>query len=198
MTTPGGKTVTSSGRANKIGYFYRPSDDFVVTEAGMYTVNVRVTHQAGDLTSAGPMQISVTGGVLGTSDGVYSFYVIPRDSPSVMVLDTPRTGATLRQATGQNPQVESFNPFSIRITPPVGLTNVEVGYTTNLTGTVLESGTLSAANGAFSYSYDLGRLPTDARVARARDRCRASNLYISLASCADCCARLPHYHRCAL
>jgi hypothetical protein len=33
-----------TGQANKIGYFYRPSDDFVVNEPGVWRARVRVWH----------------------------------------------------------------------------------------------------------------------------------------------------------
>ena len=142
VTTPSGETITSTARANKIGYLYNPTDDFVLTETGKYTVKVTVTHDG--MTSAGPVDEPYpSGDVLGSDDGTYVFYVVPSGSSNFLSLDTPRTGAKLGLT------------LAISSPLPSGLTDLEAHYTTNLTGTVLESGTLSTRGGSVSYTYDL-------------------------------------------
>ena len=156
VTTPTGETVTSTGRANKIGYLYDSEDDFVVTEPGVYTVNVRVTHDG--LTSAGPVgEPFPTGSVLGASDGSYVFYVVPEGSTNALSIDTQSTGDELTQHS----RFGGNYGFTINGQLPSNLTDVTVHYTTNLTGTVLESGPLSAQGGSFSYSYDVMALNAD-------------------------------------
>ena len=154
LTTPSGQEITGGGRANKIGYFYDPDDDFVVTEPGIYTVNVRVTHDG--MTSAGPVEEPFpTGGVLGTDDGTYVFYVVPEGPDNFLAVDTPRTGGEITQVGPRQ------FAFTISGQLPSGLTDTEVHYTTNMTGTVLESGALSQQAEAFSYTYDVTALNAD-------------------------------------
>ena len=147
VTTPSGETVSATGRANKIGYFYSPDDDFAVTEPGIYTVNVKVTHDG--MTSAGPVQAPFpTGGVLGAAGGTYTFYVVPQGSDSYLTIDVARTGARLIAG----------NPLTITSQLPSGLTGVVAHHTVNFTGTVLESGPLPSEIGSFTYTYDLATL----------------------------------------
>ena len=74
ITTPSGSTRTITGVANKVGYFYDPSADFVATEAGVYNAAVTVTHTG--LTSAGSVEAPYPqGSVLGSETGGFDFYV---------------------------------------------------------------------------------------------------------------------------
>ena len=156
VITPSGEIVASTGRANKLGYLYDPTDDFVVSEPGIYTVNVSVTHDG--MTSAGPVEEPFpTGSVLGASDGSYVFYVVPEGSTNVLSIDTSPTGDKLTQQARFNGNYG----FTINGQLPSSLTDVSVHYTTNLTGTVLESGPLSPQDGAFSYNYDVTSLNAD-------------------------------------
>ena len=144
VTDPNGQVVHSLGRANKIGYFYNPDDDFLVSEPGTYTVKVKVTHDG--ITSAGLVHEPYpTGGILGVADGTYKFYVVPRNANSYLTLNLQETGTKLI----------SGRALVISADIPTGLTNVTTHYTVNLTGTVLENGTSSSAVGSFTYSYDL-------------------------------------------
>jgi hypothetical protein len=64
VTGPQGFTKTISGRANAIGYFYDPAQDFEITTPGVYHVAVNATFDSP--TSAGPMtEPYPTGTVLG-------------------------------------------------------------------------------------------------------------------------------------
>lgn len=148
VITPSSKQLVSKGRANKIGYFHNPAAAFVAAEPGVYTVNVRVTHDG--QTSAGAVEKPFpTGGVLGCEGGNYSFYVVSRNSAQTLTLDTPAQGASVSRGNAV---------FTIKGQIPAGWSEVKVHYTTNLTGTVLESGTLPVDQGGFAYTYDLPRL----------------------------------------
>ncbi|MEE9182370.1 MAG: hypothetical protein V3U33_07395, partial [candidate division NC10 bacterium] len=52
ITKPDGGRLEFSGQANRVGYYYRPGDDFTVNEPGLYTVDLTVTYDG--QTSAGP------------------------------------------------------------------------------------------------------------------------------------------------
>ena len=68
VTKPSGRTVRLSGKANKVGYYYRPADDFIADEPGIYIVDLSVTFDG--ITSAGQVtQPFPRGDVLGTTNG---------------------------------------------------------------------------------------------------------------------------------
>jgi hypothetical protein len=74
ITSPGGVVRTFDGTANKVGYFYNPNNDYVVTEAGVHSVEVSVIHDGE--TSAGRVESPYpSGSVLGASNGKFNFYV---------------------------------------------------------------------------------------------------------------------------
>ena len=74
ITSPGGVVRTFDGTANKVGYFYNPDNDYVVTEAGVHSVEVSVIHDGE--TSAGRVESPYpSGSVLGASNGKFNFYV---------------------------------------------------------------------------------------------------------------------------
>jgi uncharacterized protein (TIGR03437 family) len=148
VTTPGGRTLQFSGRANRVGYYYRPQDDFAVTEPGIHTVEVRVTFDG--QTSAGRVSEPFpTGDVLGSANGRFFVYVVPRDSalltvnlPETMTIASPgQLDITARAPTGQN------------------LTSGHV--TTMIPGFLLQTNQLAASAGALSYRYDPATLARD-------------------------------------
>ncbi|MFQ5922730.1 MAG: hypothetical protein ACE5M4_07780, partial [Anaerolineales bacterium] len=129
ITTPSGQVRRRSSEANKIGYFYDPNGDFTVTEPGLYSVGVALRYEG--MTSAGLAQSPFnTGSVLGASDGVYHFYVVPREAP---LLTTELPPLSFVVSTG---------PVEIPLVAPQGLSNVEVHYTIHMPGWVLEDGAL--------------------------------------------------------
>ncbi|MGH9938718.1 MAG: hypothetical protein ACREAM_20955, partial [Blastocatellia bacterium] len=148
VTTPTGRTLQFSGRANRVGYYYRPQDDFVVTEPGIYTVDARVTFDgqtsAGQVTAPFP-----TGDVLGSAQGRFFVYVVPRESalltvnlPATMTVAAPgQLDITARASAGQN------------------LTSGHV--TTMMPGFLMQTNQLTAAAGALSYRYDPATLARD-------------------------------------
>ena len=87
---------TISGRANPIGYFSDPAGDFVVDEPGVWTVDVEVVHDG--MTSAGPVEPPYpTGGVLGSADGRFRVYVVPK-AISVLLSGTDASGQRVHAA----------------------------------------------------------------------------------------------------
>ena len=72
---PDGSTRQLGGRANAVGYFYDPDDDFVVDQAGLWTVELTVTHDG--QTSAGPVLAPFpTGGPLTPDGRTFNFVVV--------------------------------------------------------------------------------------------------------------------------
>ncbi len=142
VTSPSGKLRTLSGRANKIGYFYDPDLDFYADEPGEWKVGVHGFFDG--ITSAGQVTAPFpTGDVLGTADGVFSFYVVRRDAPA-LVVNKPED-SFVRPAEGAIP---------ISVSNPAGLSQTEVKFTTVMPGFLLEQGQLPA----LTYSYDAPEL----------------------------------------
>ena len=74
VTAPDGTRRTLGGRANAVGYFYDPDDDFVLDQPGLWTVELGVTHDG--MTSAGPVKPPYpTGGLLTPSGTTFTFLV---------------------------------------------------------------------------------------------------------------------------
>lgn len=143
---PDGDTKAFSGRANKIGYYYRPDDDFVVTAPGIYTVNVKVFHDG--KTSAGQVEEPFpSGNMLGSDAGSFDFYVVERDSPLIS-LDIDRT--SIIEPPGRS--------FPINATIPSDISNAHVRFSVGMIDLLLEEGTLPIAENRFSYTFDPIRL----------------------------------------
>jgi uncharacterized protein (TIGR03437 family) len=122
-----------SERANKIGYYYHPEHDFVIDEPGIYTVDVRVTFDG--VTSAGQTaEPFPTGDVLGSVDGRFFVYAVPRGSAPLEV-DAVGMEFTARAAAGH--------------------------ATTVIPGFLLETGKIAGAGGQFRYRFDPDVLARD-------------------------------------
>jgi hypothetical protein len=143
VTAPSGAQRTIAGRANKIGYF-RPFADFTAGEAGVWKAKVRVICDVA--TSAGPASEPYpTGGILGSREGEFFFFVVDGESPQLGITPLPRF---VRPADG---------PIAIDVQPPAGLTDVTLTYTTVMPGFILEEGTKTSLR----YVYDAPRLAND-------------------------------------
>ena len=80
VRAPSGRERTITARANKIGWWYRPSFDFDADEVGVWTARIRVTFDG--TTSAGALSAPFpTGDVLGSRGGELWFYVVDPISP---------------------------------------------------------------------------------------------------------------------
>ena len=151
VTSPGGQVRTISGRANPIGYFSDPAGDFVVNEPGVWTVDVEVVHDG--MTSAGRVEPPYpTGGVLGSADGRFQVYVVPKAAaPIDFVL--PDIGLYALEFDGHLPRALRFFP---RI--PEGWSDVDGVYTISMPGFILEEGTLEQGEEVLDVVYDPVRL----------------------------------------
>ena len=79
VIAPDGTTRTFDGRANAIGYFYDPKDDFVLDQPGLWEVELTVTHDG--MTSAGPVQPPYpTGGPLTPDGTAFTFIVVDAET----------------------------------------------------------------------------------------------------------------------
>ena len=84
VTAPDGTARTLGGRANAIGYFYDPSDDFVLDQAGLWNVTLKVTHDG--MTSAGPVEPPYpTGGPLAPDGTTFHFVVVSSETHTLQV-----------------------------------------------------------------------------------------------------------------
>jgi hypothetical protein len=144
VTAPSGTQHLVKGQANKVGYFYDPAADFTVGEPGLWTVNVRVWHDGqcsgGSLTPSYP-----EGDVLGSDDGQYAFYVVPRGAARLAV-SKPMPGFL---SIGY--EVE---PITIRGTLPAGLSSTAIDYTLTMPGFVLERGQATVVGNTYEVVYD--------------------------------------------
>ncbi|MBS1251670.1 MAG: hypothetical protein MAG451_00703 [Anaerolineales bacterium] len=146
VTSPSQVTHEVHGRANKIGYFYDPSSDFTVDEAGVWTVDVTVTHDG--MTSAGPVDPPYpTGGVLGTESGRYEFYVVEPAEPRATV-NAPTPGWL------QMYRDWDVAPVNIAVPVPQDWTDVVLRYVVAMPGWVLQTGELTSPGKAFVITYD--------------------------------------------
>ncbi|MDD5628720.1 MAG: hypothetical protein PHU21_06625, partial [Elusimicrobia bacterium] len=139
VTGPAGFRRRIAGRANSVGYFYRPEQDFKVPAAGRYRVSVAASF--GVESSAGtPAPPFPTGTVLGAREGGFDVYVVDRGSPALRA-EVPPWGV-----------VRGLGPGELPVSVPGGGRGV-LHYTVAMPGFLLESGSLPLDGGA-TVSYD--------------------------------------------
>jgi hypothetical protein len=145
VTSPSEQVTQIDGQANKVGYFYDPSTDLRVMEAGVWTVNVNIWHNG--QTSAGPTTMPYpSGNVLGSNAGEFHFYVVESGSQP-LVVDGPEN-TWVKPGRG---------PIDYNITAPPGWTDVELQRTTVMPGFIMEDVTTPT----LTYSYDAPALNAD-------------------------------------
>jgi hypothetical protein len=149
---PDGSPVRLGGTANRVGYFYDPADDFVVTVPGVYTVELTVTFDGA--TSAGevigPPELPLpSGNVLGTVNGRFHVFVVARgskplavDLPAHAFLDLPLD-------------------LAVTATMPGGATLRRAYVTVTMPGFVLEQRDFAASGRKFDHRYDPAVLAVD-------------------------------------
>jgi hypothetical protein len=149
VTAPSGATRTVAGRANRVGWFYDPVQDFILSESGVWRAKVLTTFDG--QTSAGQVQEPYpTGGVVGSRAGEFFFYVVEPRSPVLHVTTSNRYLIFDKTtATGR------LDQLTLTATPPAGLTNLELHYTTTMPGFVIEEG----SSASLSYTFDLRNVP---------------------------------------
>ncbi len=144
VTAPSGSLHTVNGRANAVGYFYKTAGDFVVDEAGLWSVDVRVWHDG--LCSGGKtVPPYPSGDVLGSQNGRYYFYVVPAGSARLN-LSSPSPGFLTF-----NNQV---SPIPISGSVPAGLSDVTIDYTISMPGTILQQGRVTPKQGLYQILFD--------------------------------------------
>jgi hypothetical protein len=163
VTAPSGAEYYVDGQANRVGYFYDPDDDFVVDEAGLWSVDVRVWHEgrigSGELVlcASDPSYPCPSGSVLGSesgpwSGGRYRFYVAPRQSPRLDV-SAPSPGFL---SVG-----DQVVPILITGTLPAGLSAPTVDYTISMAGYILEQGQVAPSGATYEIVFDPAALQQD-------------------------------------
>jgi hypothetical protein len=144
ITSPSGVAHTRSWHANKIGWLYDPTFDFVANEPGRWWVEVSVEHDRPYLPTGLTPTSHNTGTVLGTG-AEYMFFVVEPESPRLL-LSSPQPGF-ITWPTGH------IEPIHIRGIAPGGTTGVH--YTIHDKGIVMGQGTvIPDASGAFTVTYD--------------------------------------------
>ena len=87
IVSPSGVERSFLGNSNKVGYFYDPSSNFVVDEAGVWSVRVSTTFK-GQASAGQVSEPYPKGDILGSENGSYHFYVVEPDS-SPLAVDIP-------------------------------------------------------------------------------------------------------------
>ena len=150
ITPPSGSINAHSHtwHANKIGWLYDPSFDFVANVPGRWTVDVAVEHDRPYLpTGVTPTSFN-TGTVLGTT-GRYEFYVVEPGAPRLFVF-SPKPGF-VNWPSGQ------IEPIHIRGSAPPGTAHVY--YTIHDKGVVMGQGIVFPdASRTFTVTYDANAL----------------------------------------
>ena len=147
VTSPSGARFGGVGQANAIGYYADPDGGFTVDEPGIWTVQVDVLHD-GD-TSAGPVEPPFpTGGVLGSDDGSYRFFVV---DPAAPTLDAGLDPFNIAELGLSDFEVDPIHFF---LAVPAGWTNVEADYVIRMPGFIIETGQATPANGKVEVVYD--------------------------------------------
>lgn len=145
ITGPNEFSRKISGRANAIGYFYDPNQNFILDSPGIYQVSVTATFDTP--TSVGPMiEPYPTGTVLGAIDNGFDIFVV---SPESEVLLTVNQQESIFRGTGEMP---------LYVELPNGVSGETGQYTIAMPGFLLEAGDLAFAEGFAKILYDPERL----------------------------------------
>lgn len=151
ITAPSGVRHNVQGQADKVGYFYDRADDFVVNEAGRWTVDVTVWFDG--QTPTGPVLPPYPhGGVLGSANGRYEFYAVAAGEQPLCVL---APSGTLHFSSSPLPPVE------FRISVPADWSQVSAWYTIAMPGWILQQGQTTPSAGVLRLSYDPESLARD-------------------------------------
>lgn len=144
ITSPSGQIFERVWHANKIGWLYDPSFDFIAEETGVWTVAVAVLHDRPYVGNGVVPQSHNTGTVLGTS-GQYEFYVVSPMAPSLSI-STPEPGYL---AWSDN----RIAPIAITGIAPNDTTAIH--YTVHDKGVVMDQGVFTPApDQSFLLTYD--------------------------------------------
>lgn len=144
ITSPSGVMREGIWHANRIGWLYDPSFNFVAEEVGRWTVDVSVVHDRPYVGNGVIPTSHNTGTVLGTS-GRYEFYVVPPES-SRLEIASPSSGFI----TWPKGHVD---PVVFQGQAPAGTSTIH--YTVHDKGVVMDQGVVTPnADGGFTITYD--------------------------------------------
>ncbi|MBE0688115.1 MAG: hypothetical protein IH585_19130 [Anaerolineaceae bacterium] len=144
ITSPGGVVRSRSWHANKIGWLYDPTFDFMADEPGRWIVDVNIEHDRPYLPTGLTPASHNSGTVLGTK-GRYSFYVVEPLIPALQ-LTSPQPGFI----TWSSGHIE---PIYIQGIAPVETEAVH--FTIHDKGIVMGQGeVIPEPNGEFTITYD--------------------------------------------
>ncbi len=148
VTRPDGSTRSLGGRANAVGYFYDPADDFVADQPGTWRVSLTVTHDG--QSSAGPVEPPFpTGGPL-TPDGRSFTFVVadPATLPLAVETDVAEYGPEDWWQWGLIPTA------TFEAALPPGFTLDSARVTVSMPGIVLADGAAEVIDGKLRWVLD--------------------------------------------
>jgi hypothetical protein len=151
VTAPGGAQHAGGGQANAIGYFYDPADDFVVNEAGLWSVDVNVWHD-GQCSGGATVPPYPSGDVLGSESGRYWFYVVPKGAPDLAVTSP---------SPGYHSAGDTLAPIPVAGLIPAGWSSVTLDATIIMPGFILKHVQAAASGGSFQVVFDPVTLAQD-------------------------------------
>ncbi len=155
VTAPAGARYPGGGKANSVGYYYRPEDDFIVNEPGVWSVDVRVWHD-GMCSGGKTVPPFPSGDILGSKEGRFWFYVTPAGARRLTVT-APTLGMLPIRQTGS----QVVSPILVTGTIPSGTENAVVDYTISMPGFILAQGKANMSAGGYSLVFDPARLAKD-------------------------------------
>lgn len=171
IKSPSGVVRQLGGAANRIGYYYDPTEDFRVDEPGLWTVEVRVEHQG--WTSAGPVEPPYpTGGILGGDGARFYFYVLANEGDQLEW--NPRLTDTL---------IAPAVSYNFSFTLPAGWRNYSAHYTIATPAQIIETGEIRMNGRSFTYLYNptvlAERFPFLENVTRSPTQLGAERAYVT-------------------
>ncbi|MBN1538405.1 MAG: hypothetical protein JW908_16840 [Anaerolineales bacterium] len=150
ITSPDATQHSCEGDANKIGWFYKHTCDFIADEPGRWLVDVQVEFAKEYVPTGQNIKNYNQGTVLGTN-GQYEFYVVPSDANRLEIV-SPKPGF-LPWVDGRAQSTNRIQPVVIQGIAPAGTTSIH--YTIYDKGMVMGQGEISPeSSGLFSYTYD--------------------------------------------
>ena len=157
ITSPSGAERSKTFRANRIGWVYDPTFDFVADEIGRWTASVDVLHDRPYVGNGVIPMSHNTGTILGTS-GEYSFYVVSESAPD-LIITSPNAGR-LPWVSGLQQRDGRVQPIRVTGQAPAGTNTVHV--TVHDKGVVMVQDVLEpSSDGEFAFTYDAEALQRD-------------------------------------
>ncbi len=160
VTAPDGTARTLGGRANTVGYFYDPADDFVLDQPGLWTVTLNMTHDG--MTSAGLVEPPYpTGGPL-TPDGAVFHFVVASPETHTLQVETDLVALSpvewyydrVRRATFRAALPRGWDGDTARVTvtmPGIVLVDKDVGVSEGVIRWDLDAKALNQLASNFDY-----------------------------------------------